>query len=73
MAIADKDVAKEGQKLLKKSETGYQAGCTVAPVPRSSMIKTVRLLRLSTLMPSGDQELVVDKLIVAVGRRPYTD
>ncbi|WP_271270572.1 dihydrolipoyl dehydrogenase [Aliamphritea hakodatensis] len=69
LAMADKDVAKEGQKLLKKQKLDIKLGarCTGTEIIDGKEVK----VKYSDA--NGDQELVVDKLIVAVGRRPQTN
>ncbi len=68
MGFADKDVAKEGQKLLKKQGLDIKLGARVTGTEVNGEEVTVKYTD-----SKGDQEVVVDKLIVAVGRRPYTE
>ena len=68
MGFADKDVAKEGQKLLKKQGLDIRLGARVTGTDINGQEITVKYTD-----GKGDQEVVVDKLIVAVGRRPYTE
>ncbi|MEH6628917.1 MAG: dihydrolipoyl dehydrogenase [Motiliproteus sp.] len=68
MGFADIDVAKEGLKLLKKQGLNIKLGARVTGTAVNGKEVTV-----SYSDKNGDQEVVVDKLIVAVGRRPYTE
>lgn len=68
MAFADKDVAKESQKLLKKQGLDIRLGARVTGTDIKGKEITVKYTD-----SKGEQEIVVDKLIVAVGRRPYTE
>ncbi|WP_409522789.1 dihydrolipoyl dehydrogenase [Nitrincola sp. MINF-07-Sa-05] len=67
LPVADQDVAKEAQKLLTKQGLDIKLGarCTGTEIKGKEI--TVKYTD-----GNGDQELVVDKLIVAVGRRPLT-
>ena len=67
LPVADQDVAKEAQKLLTKQGLDIKLGarCTGTEIKGKEI--TVKYTDAN-----GDQELVVDKLIVAVGRRPLT-
>ncbi|MEH6443348.1 MAG: dihydrolipoyl dehydrogenase [Oceanospirillaceae bacterium] len=67
LAAADKDVAKEGAKLLKKQGLDIKL---------NSMVSGTEIVdgkvKVFYKDGAGDQEIIVDKLIVAVGRRPQT-
>jgi len=67
LAAADKDVAKEGAKLLKKQGLDIKL---------SSMVTGTEIVdgkvKVFYKDAAGEQEIIVDKLIVAVGRRPQT-
>ena len=67
LSLADKDVAKEAAKIFKKQKLDIKLGarCTGTEVNGNEV--TVKYTDAK-----GDQEIVVDKLIVAVGRRPST-
>lgn len=67
LPMVDKDVAKETQKLLKKQGMDIKLGARVTGSDINGKEVTVKYTD-----GSGEQELVVDKLIVCVGRRPYT-
>jgi len=66
--MADRDVGKEAQKQFKKQGLTVHLGASVtsAKVAGESVLVEYR-------DQSGDQQLEVDKLVVAVGRRPFTD
>ncbi len=68
MAFADADVAKDSQKLFKKQNLDIRLGARVTGTDIKGKEITVKYADAS-----GEQEIVVDKLIVAVGRRPYTE
>ena len=67
LAAADKDVAKEGAKLLKKQGLDIKL---------NSMVTGTEIVdgkvKVFYKDAAGEQEIIVDKLIVAVGRRPQT-
>lgn len=67
LPTVDKDVAKEAQKQLKKQGLDIKLGARVT----GSEVKDNEVVVKYT-GADGDQELTVDKLIVCVGRRPYT-
>ncbi len=67
LAVADKDVAKEGAKLLKKQGLDIKLNSMVSGTEIVDGKVKVFYKDLK-----GDQEIIVDKLIVAVGRRPQT-
>ena len=66
--MADRDVGKEAQKQFKKQGLTVHLGASVtsAKVAGESVLVEYK-------DQSGDQQLEVDKLVVAVGRRPFTD
>ena len=66
--MADRDVGKEAQKQFKKQGLTVHLGASVtsAKVAGESVLVEYK-------NQSGDQQLEVDKLVVAVGRRPFTD
>ena len=68
LAAADIDVAKEAKKLLTKQGLDIKLGarCTGTEILDGKEVK----VKYSDA--EGDKELIVDKLIVAVGRRPQT-
>lgn len=68
LALADQDVAKEAKKLLTKQGLDIKLGarCTGTEIIDGKQVK----VKYSDA--EGDKEMIVDKLIVAVGRRPQT-
>ncbi|MFY0677218.1 MAG: dihydrolipoyl dehydrogenase [Neptuniibacter sp.] len=68
LALADKDVAKEAAKLFKKQKLDIKLGarCTGTEIIDGKEVK------VKYTDSEGDKEIVVDKLIVAVGRKPQT-
>ena len=68
LAAADKDLAKESAKLFKKQGLDIKLGarCTGTEIIDGKEVK------VSFTDAEGDKEIVVDKLIVAVGRKPQT-
>lgn len=68
LGAADKDVAKEAAKLFKKQKLDIKLGarCTGTEIIDGKEV----LVKYTDA--KGEQEIVVDKLIVAVGRRPQT-
>ncbi|MBY4678219.1 dihydrolipoyl dehydrogenase [Marinobacterium arenosum] len=68
LAAADKDVAKEAAKLFKKQNLDIRLGARVT----GTEILDGKEVLVRYTDSEGDKEIVVDKLIVAVGRRPQT-
>lgn len=66
--LVDQAVAKEAQKLYKKQGLDIKLGARVTGTKVEGKQVTV-----SYSDADGEQTAVFDKLIVAVGRRPYTD
>ncbi|MBB3229308.1 dihydrolipoyl dehydrogenase [Halomonas stenophila] len=67
LPMVDKDVAKETQKLLKKQGLDIRMG---ARVTGSEVKGTEVVVKYSD--GKGEQEVTFDRLIVCVGRKPYT-
>jgi len=69
LALADKDVAREAAKIFKKQKLDIKLGarCTGTEIIDGKEV----LVKYTDA--EGDKELVVDKLIVAVGRKPQTN
>ncbi|HSH48173.1 MAG TPA: dihydrolipoyl dehydrogenase [Halomonas sp.] len=67
LPMVDSAIAKETQKLLKRQGMDIRMG---ARVTGSEVKGSEVVVKYSDA--KGDQELTVDKLIVCVGRRPYT-
>ncbi|MEX2257502.1 MAG: dihydrolipoyl dehydrogenase [Woeseia sp.] len=68
LVAVDRDVAKEAAKQFKKQGLDIRLGTKV-----SSAKATGKDVSIEYEDAKGKQELAVDKLIVAVGRKPYTD
>ena len=67
LAMADQQLAKEALKHFKKQGLDVRLGAKVTGATLSSGAVTVRYSDAK-----GEQSLEVDKLVVAIGRRPYT-
>lgn len=68
LAVADEGIAKEAAKLYKKQGLDIQVGAKVGEVK-----KTARQVTINYEDAKGEQQsLVVDKLIVSIGRIPTT-
>ncbi|WP_210395193.1 dihydrolipoyl dehydrogenase [Motiliproteus sediminis] len=68
LPFADKDVAKESQKILGKQGLDIKLGARVT----GTEVKG-KAVKVQYTDANGEQEITVDTLIVAVGRRPYTE
>lgn len=68
LPFCDKDVAKDAQKLLTKQGLDIKLGARVT----ATEVKG-NTVNVSYTDSEGEKSIVVDKLIVAVGRRPYTE
>lgn len=66
--MADRDIGKEAQKQFKKQGLTVHLGASVTAAKTEGESVLVEYKD-----QSGDQQLEVDKLVVAVGRRPFTD
>lgn len=66
--MTDRDVAKEAAKQFKKQGIDIHLGAKVSSAKVSG-----KKVKVGYEDGSGKQSLEVDKLIVAVGRRPFTD
>jgi dihydrolipoamide dehydrogenase len=66
--MADRDVAKEAGRQFKKQGLAIKLGAKVTATKVSG-----KKVNVDYEDKSGKQSLKVDKLIVAVGRRPFTD
>src|SRR5690606_9310530 len=67
LVAADEQLAKEAMKIYTKQGLNIQLGARVTGTEVKGEEVTVRYIDAK-----GDQEVVFDKLIVAVGRRPVT-
>ncbi|HZD53164.1 MAG TPA: dihydrolipoyl dehydrogenase [Woeseiaceae bacterium] len=68
LAPVDRDIAREAQKQLEKQGLTVHLGAKV-----TSATKLGKSVKVEYEDGSGKQSLAVDRLIVAVGRRPYTE
>lgn len=68
LAMADRQLAREALKHLRKQGLDIKLGARVAG---ASVQKGVVQVRYTDA--GGEQQLTVDKLVVAIGRRPFTD
>jgi dihydrolipoamide dehydrogenase len=68
LAALDKQVAKEALKIFTKQGLKIQMGVKIAGIT-----KTAKQITIPYVSADGtEQKLVVDKLIVSIGRTPYT-
>jgi dihydrolipoamide dehydrogenase len=65
LSVADRNIASAAQKELKKQGLDIKLATQVTAATVANNEVTINY--------QGDQQLIVDKLIVAVGRKPYTD
>lgn len=68
LAVVDRDIAKEAEKQLKRQGMSIHLGARLTSAEAGSKRVTVHYED-----KSGSQKLDVDKLVVAVGRRPFTE
>jgi dihydrolipoamide dehydrogenase len=68
MPMADERIARDALKMFREQGLDVRLGCRVTGAEVKG--KTVQV---SYKDKDGDQSLEVDRLIVAVGRRPYTE
>ena len=66
----DREISNEFQKILSKQGIKFKMGCKVESVKDKS--KTV-LISYTNVQSSKKEVLEVDKVLVSVGRKPYTD
>jgi dihydrolipoamide dehydrogenase len=67
LAIADQQLAKEALRHFKKQGLDIRLGAKVTSAAVSGETVSVKYTD-----PKGEQSLTVDKLVIAIGRRPYT-
>ncbi len=67
LAMADQQLAKEALKHFRKQGLDIRLGARVTGATIANGAVAVRFSD-----PKGDQSVDVDKLVVAIGRRPYT-
>lgn len=68
LAVADRDIAKEAEKQLKRQGMSIHLGARLTAANAGPKSVTVQYED-----KSGRQKLEVDKLVIAVGRRPFTE
>ncbi|MEM1261609.1 MAG: dihydrolipoyl dehydrogenase [Pseudomonadota bacterium] len=68
LALADQQIAKEAAREFKKQKLDIRLGAKVTAAKASK-----DGIELSYEDRNGSQSIVVDKVVVAVGRRPYTE
>ena len=68
LPFCDKDMARAAKSSLKKQGLDIRLGARVTGTEINDNEVTVKFTDAK-----GEQQIVVDKLIVAVGRRPYTE
>jgi dihydrolipoamide dehydrogenase len=68
LAVVDRDIADEAAKQFKRQGMAIHLGAKVAAAATSS-----EGVKVDYEDKSGKQSLEVEKLVVAVGRKPYTD
>jgi len=66
--MADRDIAKDAQRQFKKQGLDIRLGAAVTGAKASD-----GKVQVDYKDKNGAQQLEVDKLVVAVGRRPFTD
>ena len=71
LPMVDRQVAKEAQKILTKQGLNIQLGAMVTGCKFSKSAKKTVTVEFKD--KEGDQNADFDKLIVAVGRKPYTN
>lgn len=71
LPAVDQQIARDTQKILSKQGLDIRLGTRVTGTKVSKGKN--KSVTVSYTDSDGEQELVVDKLIVAVGRRPYTE
>ena len=69
LAVADQQVAKEALKVLTKQGLNIQTGVKIGEVKKTAKQVTVPYTDAS----GAEQKIVVDKLIVSIGRVPNVD
>jgi len=69
LAVADQQVAKEAQKAFTKQGLNIQCGVKIGEVKTTAKSVTVPYTDAS----GAEQSLVVDNLIVSIGRVPHTE
>lgn len=68
LPMVDQQIAKDAQKHFKKQKLDIRLGARVTGSEVNNNQVTIKYTDTT-----GEQQLTVDKVIVAVGRKPYTD
>jgi dihydrolipoamide dehydrogenase len=71
LPAVDRQIAKESLKIFSQQNLNIKLGATVTASKLSKAAKPVVTVEYSD--KDGEQKLQFDKLIVAVGRKPYTE
>ena len=69
LAMMDQQIAKETKKIFTKQGLDIRLGCRVT----ASEVKKDKVVVTYTNADGAEHEEIFDKLIVCVGRRPYTE
>ncbi len=73
LAIMDQQIAKESQKIFKKQDLDIRLGCRVTGSEVKGSGKKKEVVVTYTDKDGNESQATFDKLIVCVGRRPFTD
>ncbi len=73
LAIMDQQIAKESQKIFKKQGLDIRLGCRVTGTEVVTKGGKKEVIVTYTEKDGSESKETFDKLIVCVGRRPYTD
>ena len=73
LAIMDQQIAKESQKIFKKQKLDIRLGCRVTGTEVVENGGKKEVIVTYTDADGNEAKETFDKLIVCVGRRPYTD
>lgn len=73
LAIMDQQIAKESQKIFKKQGLDIRLGCRVTGSEVVKKGKKKEVIVTFTDKDGNESKATFDKLIVCVGRRPFTD
>lgn len=73
LAVMDQQIAKEAQKIMTKQGLDIRLGCRVTGTEVKSKGKNKEVEVTYSDKDGNEQKQTFDKLIVCVGRRPFTD
>jgi dihydrolipoamide dehydrogenase len=71
--MADSRISRDAQRMLKRPRVGHSHGRSGYCLPRCKGAGKQKTVTVTYQDKDGEQQLEFDKLIVAVGRRPYTE